>query len=111
VTVWGSGTPRREFLHVDDLAEACVALMERYEERGTINVGTGEDVTIAELAQTMKDVVGFEGSIEFDRTKPDGTPRKVLDVARIRDLGWKPKIALREGLAGTYGWARENWKL
>jgi GDP-L-fucose synthase len=108
VTVWGSGTPRREFLHVDDLAAACAALMERYEGPGTINVGTGEDVTIAELAATMKDVVGFDGAIEFDRTKPDGTPRKVLDVGKIRALGWSPSIGLREGLAGTYAWAVES---
>jgi GDP-L-fucose synthase len=107
VTVWGTGKPRREFLHVDDLAAALYLLMETYEEPETINVGTGEDVTIAELAQTMKDVTGYEGRIAFDTTKPDGTPRKLLDIARIRNLGWSPKVTLRDGLAATYSWAAQ----
>lgn len=102
VVVWGSGTPRREFLHVDDLADACMILMERYSDPMPINVGRGEDVSIAELASLVADVVGFEGSIVFDRSRPDGTPRKVLDTARIDALGWRPRIALREGLTKTY---------
>ena len=110
VTVWGTGTPRREFLHVDDLAAACLVLMDTYEERGTINVGTGKDVTIGELATLMASVVGYTGSLEFDTTKPDGTPRKVLDVSRMRGLGWSPSVSLRDGLAGTYAWAVEHGK-
>lgn len=108
VVVWGTGTPRREFLHVDDLARALVLLMERYEEPQTINVGTGEDVTIAELADRMKEAVGFDGRIRFDPSKPDGTPRKLLDVSRIRRLGWHPEIGLEEGLQTTYCWALER---
>lgn len=104
VTVWGSGTPRREFLHVDDMADACVFLMERGDVTDTVNIGTGEDVTIAEVAALVRGVVGFEGGIEYDRTKPDGTPRKLLDVARMRGLGWTARIGLREGLAATYEW-------
>ncbi|MGK2859773.1 MAG: GDP-L-fucose synthase family protein [Thermoanaerobaculia bacterium] len=111
VVVWGTGTPRREFLHVTDLAEALVVLLERYEEATTINVGTGLDVTIAELAETMKRVVGYEGRIVFDTTKPDGTPRKLLDVSRIRALGWTPRIGLEEGLRETYEWAVREGKL
>ena len=107
VTVWGTGTPRREFLHVDDLATACLLLMDVYESPQTINVGTGEDVTIAELAEMMKRVTGFQGSIEYDPSKPDGTPRKVLDVSRIKSLGWSPRVGLEEGLRETYAWAGE----
>ncbi|MGA7616346.1 MAG: GDP-L-fucose synthase [Thermoanaerobaculia bacterium] len=107
VTVWGTGTPRREFLHVDDLAAACILLMDVYEQPQTINVGTGEDVTIAELAELMKGVTGFEGAIEYDPSKPDGTPRKLLDVSRIRALGWTPRVGLEEGLRETYAWAGE----
>ena len=105
VTVWGSGTPRREFLHVDDLASGLMTLMVKYEESQTINVGSGQEVTIRELAGLMKEVVGFEGGIEFDTSKPDGTPRKLLDSSRLEALGWKPEVELREGLASTYAWA------
>ncbi len=108
VTIWGSGTPRREFLFVDDLAEALLVLMQRYEDRDTINVGTGVDCSILELAEIMKDVVGFRGSILLDRSKPDGTPRKVLDVSCMRALGWSPRVSLREGLQRSYRWALEH---
>src|SRR5436190_1937594 len=108
VVVWGSGTPRREFMHVDDLAEALVVLMQKYEAVETINVGTGEEVTIAGLAAMMKAATDLQAKIVFDRTKPDGTPRKLLDVSRIRELGWKPSIPLAKGLADTYRWAAEN---
>lgn len=104
VTVWGTGTPRREFLHVDDMADACVFLMERDESPELVNVGTGEDVTIAEAAALVRDVVGFEGEIVYDRTKPDGAPRKLLDVSRLRALGWEARTPLRDGLASTYAW-------
>jgi len=101
VTLWGSGTPRREFLHVDDLAAAAVFLMARYDSPEIINVGVGEDVTIAELATLIADAVGFQGRIVYDPTKPDGTPRKWLDTSKLTDLGWSPSIGLREGIAGT----------
>lgn len=104
VTVWGSGQPRREFLHVDDLARACVVLLERYDDPDPINVGTGTDLCIRDLAELVAEVVGFDGSMEFDLTKPDGTPRKLLDVSRVKALGWEPQIPLREGLARTYDW-------
>ena len=104
VVVWGSGTPRREFLHVDDLADAAVHLMEVYSGEEQINVGTGRDVTIAELAQTIREVTGFHGRLAYDRSKPDGTPRKRLDVTRMARLGWRAKIDLRKGLADTYRW-------
>jgi GDP-L-fucose synthase len=104
VTVWGSGTPRREFLHVDDLAQACLFLLENYDEAETINVGTGTDVSIAELARLVADTVGYEGDIVFDASKPDGTPRKLLDVSRLRDLGWSAGIELADGLRSTYAW-------
>jgi GDP-L-fucose synthase len=100
--VWGTGTPRREFLHVDDLADACVHLMNIDYDGALLNIGCGQDVSIAELAQTVMDVVGFEGRLEFDTSKPDGTPRKLLDVSRLRALGWQARIALREGIARTY---------
>jgi GDP-L-fucose synthase len=100
--VWGSGRPRREFLHVDDLADACVTLMQQGYDGGLLNVGTGEDVTIRELAETVMSVVGFEGDIVFDSSKPDGTPRKLLDVSRLHALGWRHRIALREGIRGAY---------
>jgi GDP-L-fucose synthase len=100
--VWGSGKPRREFLHVDDLADACVFLMEREGVEPLLNVGSGTDVTIRELAETIMDVVGFEGEIRFDASKPDGTPRKLLDVSRMSALGWKARIGLREGIEQTY---------
>ncbi len=99
MTVWGSGTPYREFMHVDDLADALVFLLEHYSEYEHVNVGTGGEVTVAELAQTVCDVVGFRGRLDFDASRPDGTPRKLMDSSRLTALGWKPKIALREGLA------------
>jgi GDP-L-fucose synthase len=102
VTIWGTGTPRREFLHVDDLARACLFLLENYDEPEPINVGVGQDVSIAELAQLVADIVGFEGTIENDLSKPDGTPRKLLDVSRIEALGWHAEITLRNGLVRTY---------
>jgi GDP-L-fucose synthase len=108
VTVWGTGTPRREFLHVGDLASACRFLIERYDSPEIINIGCGEDVTIRELAETVKEVVGFTGELVFDVTKPDGTPRKLLDTSRINALGWKPQIGLREGIQSTYKWFFEN---
>jgi len=108
VLVWGSGTPRREFLHVDNLADALYLLMQSYEKPLFVNVGTGQDCTIAELARTMAEVVGFEGSIGFDRSKPDGTPRKLLDVSRIHALGWRARIALPDGLRHTYRWALDH---
>ncbi|HEY6218871.1 MAG TPA: GDP-L-fucose synthase [Gemmatimonadaceae bacterium] len=103
VMVWGSGTPRREFLHVDDLAEACVFLMDRGDAPDLVNVGAGKDISIAELASLVKEIVGYEGRIEYDRSKPDGTPRKLLDVTRMTSLGWEPRISLRDGIASFYG--------
>ena len=102
VELWGTGSPMREFLHVDDLAEACVYLMKNYNEEQFVNIGTGTDVTIKELALTIKDVVGFEGELTFDTSKPDGTPRKLMDVSKINTLGWKHKINLREGIEKVY---------
>jgi GDP-L-fucose synthase len=104
VTVWGTGTPRREFLHVDDLADACVFLMANYSAPEIVNIGWGQDVSILELAELVKDVVGYEGDIELDTSKPDGTPRKLLDTSRLSSLGWKPSIDLEEGIRGTYDW-------
>ena len=104
VVVWGTGTPRREFLHVDDLADACVFLMERYNGSGIVNIGTGEDLSIAELAEMIQNVVGYEGSIVYDISKPDGTPVKRLDVSRLAALGWHAKIQLRAGVESTYHW-------
>src|SRR5213083_1414132 len=108
LVVWGSGTPRREFLHVDDLASACLFLLEKYDSPEIINVGCGEDISIRELAQLICDIVGFEGQLAWDATKPDGTPRKLLDVTKLRALGWKPAIPLRDGIAQTYDWFRAN---
>jgi GDP-L-fucose synthase len=108
VTVWGSGTPRREFLHVDDLASALIFLMEHYSEAAPINVGWGTDVSIAELAVQVKAATGFRGEIVFDATKPDGTPRKLLDVSRLQTLGWRPTIALKAGLQETVAWYRAH---
>lgn len=108
VKLWGDGSAMREFLHVDDLAEACYVCMQNYNESEHINVGTGEDVTIKELAETISDVVRFMGDVEWDTTKPNGTPRKVLNVDRIKALGWEPKINLREGIKKTYEWYKEN---
>lgn len=104
VTIWGSGTPRREFLHVDDCANAIVFLLERYHEAGPINVGSGTDLAIRELAEIVCDVVGFGGRIETDPGKPDGTPRKLMSSDRLRAMGWAPKIGLRDGIASTYAW-------
>ena len=104
VTVWGTGTPRREFLHVADLADACVFIMKHYAEDEIINIGTGQDLTIQELAELVKDISGYRGKIVFDPSKPNGTPRKLLDVAKLTQLGWQAKITLREGIAGTYAW-------
>ncbi len=108
VTVWGTGTPRREFLHVDDLAQACLVLLDRYDSAETINVGLGEDMPIRELAETVADVVGYEGTIVWDTTKPDGMPRKLLDTTRINALGWHPTISLRDGVSSTYEWFLAN---
>jgi GDP-L-fucose synthase len=104
VTVWGTGTPRREFLHVDDLARACLHLLENYDAPEPVNVGIGEDLSIRELAELVAGVVGYEGTLEFDTSKPDGTPRKLLDVSTIHALGWEARIPLREGLTQTYEW-------
>jgi GDP-L-fucose synthase len=102
VEIWGSGTPLREFLHVDDLASACIFLMQNYNEELFVNVGFGEDVSIRELAELIRDVVGFEGELVFDSSKPDGTPRKLMDSGRILSMGWKPQIGLREGVSSVY---------
>lgn len=104
VEIWGTGAPRREFLHVDDLADACLMLMDKYDGLEPINVGCGEDVTIRELAELIARIVGFRGTLRFDTSKPDGTPRKLLDVSRIRALGWWPRISLEKGLSGTIDW-------
>ncbi len=102
MTLWGSGAPMREFLHADDLAEACVYLMETYSDAELVNIGTGIDVTIKELAETVKEIVGFTGDIQWDRTRPDGTPRKLMDVSKLHSLGWKHKIELKEGISLAY---------
>lgn len=106
--VWGTGTPRREFLHVDDCASACLFLLEKYDSPEIINVGSGEDVTIRELAELICDIVGFDGGLTWDKSKPDGTPRKLLDVSKLRALGWKPMIPLRDGITQTYDWFLKN---
>ena len=108
VTVWGTGTPRREFLHVDDMADACLFLMQHYSDDGFVNVGWGEDVSIAELARLVCVAAEFQGRLEFDATKPDGTPRKLLDTSRINALGWCPAIRLRDGIASTYEWYKAS---
>jgi GDP-L-fucose synthase len=108
VKLWGDGSAMREFLHVDDLAEACYVCMQEYNDPEHINVGTGEDVTIKELAETIADIAGYDRSINWDTSKPNGTPRKVLNVDKIKKLGWKPKIGLREGIEKTYQWYKEN---
>jgi GDP-L-fucose synthase len=104
VKIWGSGNPRREFLHADDLADACVFLMDNYDGDGHINVGTGEDLTIRQLAETVREIVYPKAKLEFDRSKPDGTPRKLLDVSRLHSLGWRHTIGLHKGIARTYDW-------
>lgn len=108
VVNWGSGTPRREFLHADDLARACLHLIEHYDADAPVNVGTGTDLTVRELAELVADVAGYRGSVEWDAKQPDGTPRKLLDVSRLTTLGWAPRIGLREGIARTYAWYVEN---
>jgi GDP-L-fucose synthase len=106
VTNWGTGSPRREFLHVDDMAEACLHLMEHYDGPEQVNVGTGSDVSIADLAQLVADALGFTGTTKWDTTKPDGTPQKLLDVSKLRDSGWSYQIPLAKGIAGTAEWYR-----
>ena len=108
IVLWGDGSPKREFLHVEDLAEACVFLMKNYDQAEHINVGTGEDISIKELAETIADVVGFEGEFVWNTDKPNGTPRKLLDVSKIKSLGWKPTVSLREGIEKTYDWYLKN---
>ncbi len=108
VAIWGTGSPRREFLHVDDLADACLFLMRHYDDAEHINVGTGEDLTIRELAEMVRDIVHPEATLVFDATKPDGTPQKLLDVSRLHALGWRHRIGLREGIESSYRWFLEN---
>jgi GDP-L-fucose synthase len=108
VVVWGTGTPKREFIYVDDLADAAVFLMENYDSEEIVNVGVGEDVSIAELAILIKEIVGFQGELKFDTSKPDGTPRKLLNISRLKSLGWSPKISLSEGIKSTYTWFLEH---
>jgi GDP-L-fucose synthase len=108
LVVWGTGTPRREFLHVDDCASACLFLLEKYDSPEIVNVGCGEDISIHKLAELVCEVVGFDGELSWDKTKPDGTPRKLLDVSKLRGLGWTPTIPLRDGIAQTYDWFLKN---
>lgn len=110
VTIWGTGTPKREFLHADDMADACFFLMQNYNEKGLINIGVGEDISIGDLAQLIKEIVGFEGGLVFDTSKPDGTPRKLMDVSKLHNLGWKASTRLEEGIATVYKEVTEkNW--
>ena len=111
VIMWGTGSPRREFLHVDDMASACIYLMENYDENEIVNIGTGEDISILELAKSIKTIVGFKGDIVNDTSKPDGTPRKLLDVSRLHSLGWKHEIPLENGIKMTYEWFLNNRKV
>jgi GDP-L-fucose synthase len=108
ITVWGSGAPRRELLHVDDMADACVHLMKTYSNEEHVNIGTGKDVTIRELAETVCAIVGFKGALAFDPSMPDGSPRKLLDVGKLHDLGWRHRISLEQGLASSYQWFRSH---
>ena len=108
VSIWGSGTPRREFLYSDDLADACLFLLQNWSGSGPINVGSGEDISIRELALLIREIVGFEGELEFDSSKPDGTPRKLMDVSRLKDAGWSFQTPLRAGIERTYAWFLEN---
>jgi len=108
VEVWGTGDPRREFIYIDDLAKACLFLMNNYDDSEIVNIGTGEDFSIKELAEIIKSEVGFSGEIKWDTTKPDGTPRKLLDVSKLKDLGWQPSINLKEGISETYKWFLDN---
>jgi GDP-L-fucose synthase len=110
VVIWGTGKPRREFLHVDDLADSLLFLMNNYNGDQFLNVGVGKDISILELAELIKDIVGFEGEIVNDLSKPDGTPRKLLDVSRLNNLGWEAQITLKEGIKDTYQWFKENHK-
>jgi GDP-L-fucose synthase len=109
VTIWGTGSPKREFLHADDLADACYFLMQHYDEPGFVNIGTGEDISIKELALLIKDIVGYTGSLEYDTSKPDGTPRKLMDVSKLHQLGWKHSIGLREGIERVYHEFTQNF--
>jgi GDP-L-fucose synthase len=102
VEIWGTGTPCREFLYVDDLADACLFLMQHYDDGEIVNVGVGEDLSIEELALLIRDIAGYEGELRFDRSKPDGTPRKLLDVTKLRSMGWKARVSLREGITRTW---------
>ena len=104
VVIWGTGTPRREFLYVDDLAEACIFLMQNYDDIGLVNVGMGVDLTIQELAELISKVVGYTGVVEYDQSKPDGTPQKLCDVTKVNKLGWSAKVSLEEGIRKTYNW-------
>jgi GDP-L-fucose synthase len=108
VIVWGTGTPRREFLHVDDLADACIFIMKRYDDTQILNIGVGMDISIKELSAMIKEIVDFEGGIRFDASKPDGMPRKLLDVGKLESFGWRARISLREGIKQTYQWYLEN---
>jgi GDP-L-fucose synthase len=108
LSIWGTGTPRREFLHVDDLADAVIYLLKNYEDEAIVNIGWGEDVTIRELAELVKEASGYQGRLVFDPSKPDGTPRKLLDTTRLTALGWRPKISLEAGIESTYAWFREH---
>ena len=110
VVVWGTGSPLREFLHVDDLADGVVFLMEKYSGLVHVNVGSGKEVRIKELAELVKEVIGFEGDLIWDSSKPDGTPRKLMDSSKLANLGWIPKVSLKEGLVDTYKWYLENVK-
>ena len=108
VEIWGTGTPRREFLHVDDCADACVFLLESYDDAGIVNIGVGDDVTITEFAETLARVIGWTGRFDYDRSRPDGTPRKLVDTARINALGWRAGIGLEDGLRSAYAWFLAN---
>ena len=108
VTIWGTGSPKREFLHSDDLGRACLFLLENYDDDVAINVGVGEDISIKDLAELIGEIVGFQGEITWDNSRPDGTPRKLLDVSRVSKLGWKPSIPLRRGIEDTYAWYRDS---
>jgi GDP-L-fucose synthase len=108
VEIWGTGTPRREFLHVDDLADAVLYFLQNYNDEPIVNVGWGEDLTIRELADTVMSAIGYSGALTFDHSKPDGTPRKLLDVSRLHSLGWRPRISLRTGIEGTYAWFKDH---
>jgi GDP-L-fucose synthase len=108
VEIWGSGQPRREFLHVDDVADACVFLMKTWSDEAPVNIGTGEDITIADLARLIAEIVGYSGDFAFDGSKPDGTPRKLLDVSKLTALGWRPRIELKAGIRQTYDWYRTS---